>query len=109
MREQRMEEKGKIVLSSLVGLSMALFLIIIMPPLSQEVAYQGEAFQIVPVVTEDRMTGDAGQIVDIVQPDSSYLVHSPALTNLALTLMLALVFSVIVFLSTKARTGQFKG
>jgi hypothetical protein len=104
-----MEEKDKIVLSSLLGLSIALFLITIMPPLSQEVAYRGDTFQIVPVVTEDRMTRDAGQIVDIVQPDSSYLAHSPALTNLALALILALVFSVMVFLSTKVKLELFKG
>jgi hypothetical protein len=96
-------ERAKIVLSSFLGLSLALLLITIMPPLSQEVAYSWDAFSIVPAFPEDLAKGDSNQVIDIVQPSSSYLMNSPALINLALTLMFALIVSVILLLSIKTR------
>jgi len=100
------KERAKIVLSSFLGLSLALLLITIMPPLSQEVAYSWDAFSIVPALTEDLAKGDSSQMIDIVQPNSSYLINSPALMNLALTLIFALILSSILFLSIKTRLKQ---
>lgn len=97
-------ERAKIVLSSFFGLSLALLLITIMPALSQEVAYSWDAFSIVPAFPEDLAKGDSNQMIDIVQPSSSYLMNSPALINLALTLMFALIVSVILLLSIKTRS-----
>ncbi len=98
-----MGEKAKIALGSFLGLSLALLLITIMPPLSQEVAYSGNAFGIVPTYREDITKGDSNQMIDMAQPNFSYLTQSPALINLALTLVFALFFSSILFLSIRMR------
>ncbi|MCP8308546.1 MAG: hypothetical protein H3Z54_07610 [archaeon] len=98
-----MGERAKITLSSLLGLSLALLLITIMPPLSQEAAYSWDDFGKVPAFIEDLTKGDSNQMIDIVQPNSSYLIQSPALINLALTLVFALFFSSILFLSIKMK------
>ena len=98
-----MKERAKIVLSSFLGLSLALLLIAIMPPLSQEVTYSWDSFSIVPTLTEDLTKGDSNQMIDIAQPNFSNIINSPALINLALTLVFALFLSFILFMSTKMR------
>ncbi len=96
-------ERAKIALGSFLGLSLALFLIIAMPPLSQEFAYSRGAFSIVPASIEDLAKGDSNQMIEVVQPDSSHLINSPALMSLASTLMFALILSAILFLSIRTR------
>ncbi|MCP8315314.1 MAG: hypothetical protein H3Z51_00430 [archaeon] len=98
-----MGERTKIALGSFLGLSIALLLMTIMPPLSQEVAYSSGTISIVPTYREDITKGDSSQMIDIAQPDFSYLTQSPALINLALTLVFALFFSSILFLSIRMR------
>ncbi|MCP8309391.1 MAG: hypothetical protein H3Z54_11995 [archaeon] len=98
-----MKERAKIAFGSFLGLSLALLLITIMPPLSQEVAYSGDAFGITPTYREDITKGDSNQMIDIAQPDFSSLTQSPALINLALTMVFALFLSSTLFLSIKMK------
>lgn len=96
-------EREKIIASSFLGLLLALLVIIIMPPLSQEVAYSSDSFRIVPILAEDLTKGSSNQIIDIVQPDLSYQLQSPTLINLALTLVSAIFISLVLSLGIKMK------
>lgn len=95
-------EREKIALSSFLGSSLALFLMIIIP-LSQEVAYSWDYISIVPSLTEDITKGSSNQMIDIAQSNFSYLIQSPALISLALTLVFLLFLGSILFLSIKMK------
>ncbi|MGB9659514.1 MAG: hypothetical protein ACPLY9_03190 [Nitrososphaerales archaeon] len=97
------EEREKIVIGSFLGLLLALLVIIIMPPLSQEATYSSDSFRIVPISAEDLTKGSSDQIIDIVQPDLSYQLQSPILINLALTLASAVFISFVLSLSIKTK------
>ncbi|MEM2873591.1 MAG: hypothetical protein QXD82_05425 [Nitrososphaerales archaeon] len=96
-------EREKIIVGSFLGLSLALLVIVIMPPLSQEVMYSSDSFRIIPISAEDLTKGSSNQIIDIVQPDLSYQLQSPTLINLALTLASAIFISLVFFLSIKMK------
>ncbi len=96
-------ERERIIVGLFLGLSLALLVIVIMPPLSQEVAYSSDSFRIVPISAEDLTKGSSNQIIDIVQPDLSYQLQSPTMINLALTLASAIFVSFILSLSIKMK------
>ncbi|MEM3383194.1 MAG: hypothetical protein QXL52_01035 [Nitrososphaerales archaeon] len=98
------EEREKIIISVLIGLSLTLLIMSTFSHISQEIIISFNTFSIIPVSKEGLSEGIFNQNIDITRPSLLHQLSPSALINLALTLIFALFLSSILFFIIKIKS-----